>query len=247
VVVGLAQGGKAGFLKERTDELQKLLQNGVMVVLPDLRGTGETRGGTSRGREGGDTNWSVHAQLFGETMLGQRLRDLRAVLEYLRTRPDVNAKNIALWGDSFAPTNSKKTDFKVPHAVESYPKISEPLGGLLALLGGLFEDDVRAVYVSGGLLNYREVLSHFAVLIPHDAAVPGVLRAGDLCDLAGSLAPRPLFLGGLIDHLNCPVALKELQAAYQPTRETYGNRNRALVLAEQRGNAGTWLSEQLLR
>ena len=34
------------------------------------------------------------------------------------------------------------------------------------------------------------VLGHFAVLIPHDASVPGALTAGDLCDLAGSLGGK---------------------------------------------------------
>ena len=67
-------------------ELLKLLQHGVMVVLPDLRGTGESRSGSSRGRDSSATNLSVHVQLFGETLLGQRLRDLRSVLAYLRER-----------------------------------------------------------------------------------------------------------------------------------------------------------------
>src|SRR5262249_15417487 len=41
-VVAVAQAGKAGFLKERDDELEKLVRGGTVVVLPDLRGTGET-------------------------------------------------------------------------------------------------------------------------------------------------------------------------------------------------------------
>ena len=76
-----------------------------MVVLPDLRGTGETRSGGVPRQGKCDTNHSVYAQLFGETLLGQRLRDLRSVLAYLRARSDVDGKRIALWGDSFAPPN----------------------------------------------------------------------------------------------------------------------------------------------
>ena len=45
-----------------------------------------------------------------------------------------------------------------------------PLGGLLALLGAVYEDDVRAVFVSGGLASYRSVLTHFAVLRNNDYA-----------------------------------------------------------------------------
>src|SRR5262249_18427065 len=54
VVIGLAQSGKAGFLKERAAELQKLVQGGTIVVLPDVRGTGETRSG--------DTDLSTNLQ-----------------------------------------------------------------------------------------------------------------------------------------------------------------------------------------
>ena len=39
-----------------------------------------------------DTEQSTHVQLFGETLLGERLRDLRSVMAYLRTRPDVDGK-----------------------------------------------------------------------------------------------------------------------------------------------------------
>ena len=112
------------------------------------------------------------------------------MLAYLRTRSDVDGKRIALWGDSFTPPNDPKTNFKVPREADAWPGQSEPLGGLLGLLGALFEDDIRAVHVGGGLASYHSVLTHFAVLIPHDAAVPGALTAGDLCDLAAALTPR---------------------------------------------------------
>jgi cephalosporin-C deacetylase-like acetyl esterase len=245
VVIGIAQAGKAGFVKERAAELGKLLDAGVLVVLPDLRGTGETRSGTSRGKDSNDTDHSVHVQLFGETILGERLRDLRSVLAYLRTRSDIDRKRIALWGDSFAPTNSATTNFKVPHGVDAEPTPSEPLGGLLALLGALYEDDVRAVFVSGGLASYHSVLTHFAVLIPHDDSVPGALTAGDLCDLAGALAPRPLHLDAMVDHLNRPVSGEVLRNEYGPTIRGYASRPKALSIADQRSSAAGWIVEQL--
>jgi dienelactone hydrolase len=245
VVVCLAQAGKAGFLKERSEELHRLVQAGVVVALPDLRGTGETQAGTARGKDSSGTNHSVHVQLFGETLLGQRLRDLRSVLGYLRTRPDVDGKRIALWGDSFAPVNTAKTNFQVPHGVDGWPTHAEPLGGLLALFGALFEDDVRAVFVSGGLTSYHAVLTHFAVLVPHDAAVPGALTAGDLCDLAGALAPQPLHLEGMVDHLNRTVSGAELRKAYAPATQGYATAPRALTFTDQKSSAAAWLLEQL--
>jgi cephalosporin-C deacetylase-like acetyl esterase len=245
VVVGLAQAGKAGFLKERAEDLDRLIQGGVLVALPDLRGTGETRAGTSRGRDSSGTNHSVHVQLFGETLLGQRLRDLRSVLGYLRTRAGVDSKRLVLWGDSFTPPNPAETNFKVPHAVDGWPTLSEPLGGLLGLLGALFEDDVRAVFVSGGLSNYHAVLRHFAVLIPHDAAVPGALTAGDLCDLAGTLAPRPLHFERMVNHLNQLTSSDELRKVYAPAIRGYEATPRALTFADQRSSAAAWLLDKL--
>jgi dienelactone hydrolase len=237
VVIGLAQSGKAGFLKERAGELQKLVQAGAIVVLPDVRGTGETRSG--------DTDLSVNLQLFGETLLGERLRDMRSVLAYLRERKDVDPKRIALWGDAFAAPNGADTNFKVPRGVEGWPRGPEPLGGLLALFGALFEDDIRAVYLAGGLSNYHGVLTHFAVLIPHSASVPGALTAGDLADVAASLAPRPLRLEALVDQQNRPVPAADLKKTYAATVQSYAATPQALSVAEARSSPATWLLEQI--
>jgi cephalosporin-C deacetylase-like acetyl esterase len=244
-VIGLAQAGKAGFLKERADEVSALLRGGTAVILPDLRGTGETRAGDARGPESNDTNLSVHVQLFGETLLGQRLRDLRSVLAYLRTREEIDARRLALWGNSFTSPNRPDTDFRVPRRVESGPRQPEPLGGLLALLGGVFEDDVRAVYIAGGLADYHSVLTHFAVLLPHDASVPGALTAGDLCDLAGSLAPRPLRLEALVDAQNLLLPVAALRRAYGPAVEGYTRSREALRIEAERSSPARWLLNQL--
>src|SRR5207245_217593 len=95
---------------------------------------------------------------LGQTLVGSRLRDLRAVLKHLRGKKDIGAERIALWGDSLAPVNPADRDLKVPLDAEQRPDIAEPLGGLLALFGALYEDDVKAVYVRGGLTGYRSVL-----------------------------------------------------------------------------------------
>ena len=47
--------------------------------------------------------------------------------------------------------------------------MAEPLGGLLALFGALFEDDVRAVSVHGGLAGYESLLLSPFCYVPHDA------------------------------------------------------------------------------
>src|SRR5262249_59176635 len=105
VVVAFAQEGKQAVLKNRSDVIAALLEGGAAVCLPDLRGCGETRPGDGRGRTSSATAISATELMLGRTMLGLRLRDLRSVLEHLRSRPDVDGKPVALWGDSVAPAN----------------------------------------------------------------------------------------------------------------------------------------------
>src|SRR5262249_8962036 len=84
-VVAVAQEGKDGVLKRRSETVAALLRGGAVVCLPDLRGTGETRpAGDSRGRASVSTSLSASELMLGRTLLGGRLRDLRAVLQFLR-------------------------------------------------------------------------------------------------------------------------------------------------------------------
>lgn len=245
VVIGLAQAGKAGFLARRGEELEKLVAGGALVVLPDLRGTGELRAGSSRGRDSSGTNHSVYVQLFGETLVGQRLRDLQSVLLYLRGRGDVDEQRIALWGDSLTPPSGPEVNLRVPHGVEGAPPQPEPLGGLLALLGALYTEgpEIKAVAISGGLHSYHGMLSHWAALVPHDACVPGMLTAGDLSDLSAALAPKPLRLAGLVDHLNRPAPLESTLQEYSFTRKAYGDTG--LTITPSAPGASAWLLEKL--
>jgi hypothetical protein len=239
----VAQQGKEAFLRQRAEDIARLLENGVTVALPDVRGTGEIKEGTSRDRTSGDTNRSVHVLFFDQTLLGQRLRDLRSVLQYLRTHDDQPPAAIALWGDSLAAPNQLDADFDVPHGVGGEPSSPEPLGGLLAMLGALFDGQIAAVYVNGGLDSFQSALDHPRVLLPHDVAVPGALTAGDVCDLAAAVAPRPLRLKGTVDALNRTVPMGRLQSRYEPALASYRDEGAAkrLSLADEKTSASEWL------
>ena len=85
---------------------------------------------------------------------------------------------------------------------EPYPNQAEPMGGLLALFGALFEDSVRAVVVRGGLIGYDSLLQGPFCYVPHDVLIPGALTMGDLGDVATALAPRSLRIEGMVDGVN---------------------------------------------
>ena len=222
VVVGVAQQGKAAFLKERASVLAELLAGKVAVCLPDVRGTGETRPGTYRGRQSAASSLSATELMLGQTLLGSRLRDLLSVIRFLRSRADLDPARVLLWGDSFAPVNAPDIRVAVPLGIDKLPHQAEPLGGLLALLGALFDEQVRAVCVRGGLVSYESLLQGQFLYVPHDCVVPRALTVGDLGDVAAALAPRPLGLGELVDGVNRRVssdtakkALAAALAAYQ--------------------------------
>ena len=249
VVIGLAQEGKAGFLKHRAELLPQLLNGEIAVCFPDLRGTGETHLGLSRGRTSEDTSLSSGELMLGETMLGARLRDLRSVLHYLRTRRDLDARRLAVWGDSFAAPNAPERDLKLPLGIRDEAASSEPLGSLLALLLALYEQDVRGVYARGGLVGFQTALSSPFLYLPHDVVIPGALTAGDLSALAAGLAPRPLALVGMVDGLNRAAEAQAVEVAYARTRQAYEAaraRDRLVVGGVEAEPApGPWLLQTL--
>ena len=226
VVVAFAQQGKQAFLDHRADELARLVNSGTIVCLPDLRGTGETRpDDDSRGRRSSSTAISSSELMLGQTLIGSRVRDLRSVLRHLRGRAEVDPDRISLWGDSFAAANPPDRRLDVPLDAERLPDHAEPLGGLVALFTALFDDHIAAVEVQGGLTGFASLLDSAFCYVPHDCIVPGALTAGDLCDVAAALAPRPLRLRGLVSGFNCTVSAETLEATFAPVRAAYRSAN----------------------
>ncbi len=245
--VAVARQGKAGFPKHRADELAGLLARGIAVCLPDVRSTGETDANGEPGRHRKTVGPSSTYLMLGETLTGLRLRDLRGVLRYLRTRPGLDAKRLALWGDSFAEPNVPPFADK---PLESSDRLREcePLGGLLALFAALFEEDVKAVLIRRGLASLESLLCSPFVYVPHDIIVPGALTVGDLSDVAAALAPLPLRFEGLVDGRNCALPKPELRRWLEPARQAYAGRDERLVLSPGvTADGGDWLSGALLR
>lgn len=240
IVIGVAQDGKAGFLKNRAETIAQLLNSGVAVCLPDLRGTGETRV-DGRGRTSGSTSVSATEYLHGRTVPGTQLQELVMLIHEL---PKQGFGSVALWGDSFAAPNDPQMVFATPHDAAKMPKQSEPMGGLLALLGGVFGgDNVKAIYVRGGLVSFRSMLDSPFCYYPHDAVIPGVLASRDLDSLASANGKRGLRMESLVDGLNRQVDQKTLTKAFERAKVQ-------MVLSEQASaptDIATWLAAQVKR
>jgi hypothetical protein len=246
VVVAVAQAGKEKLLHQASSEVAALLDRGVAVCLPDVRGTGETSPGAGRGRRSAATSLSSSELMLGGTMLGAQLRDLRGVLAWLRKREDLAARQLGLWGDSLTQPNPPETNFRIPRDQDdALPRSPEPLGGLLVLLAALYEDDVHAVYVRGGLASFESVLAQHLALIPHDAVVPGALTLGDVCDLITVLAPLRVRIEGMVDGWNRTLSASDLAGAYSSAAAGYRACGAAgqFSFSPERTTCVPWLTE----
>lgn len=252
VVLVLAQAGKQAFLAERSGAIAEWLGVGALVCLIDVRGTGETRPRDgSRRYNGASAAVSEAEWMLGQTLVGSRLRDVRSVLRYLRTRADLDAGRLALWGDSFALTNPPGQAAIAPLDAEPFPHQAEPLGALLALFTALYEDGIRAVSVRGGLTSFASLLDAPSFNVPHDALIPAALTAGDLGGLAGALAPCPLHMEALVDGLNRPVEAAVAARLLELVRAVYREADASTFLQIGSRNpadptAARWLLEPLL-
>ena len=224
VVLALAQGGKGAFLSERRAELSALLERGMAVCLADVRGTGEGERPTLRGPA--STGLAATELMLGRTALGERLKDARSVLRYLRGRTDLDASRVAVWGESFAAVNPDGVLLDQSLGQQRGPQTIhevDPTGGLLALLTALYDDGIRGVVAHGGLISYRSVLQDPFCYVPLDVVVPGILESADIPEVVAALAPRAVLLEGLVDGKDRTVAAagaaKELRVALTAYRE----------------------------
>jgi hypothetical protein len=248
VVVAIAQEGKERFLENRAKEIEALLRAGIAVCLPDVRATGETAPATRA--DGGAYNRIAQMEFdLGRNLLGSRLKDLRTVLAHLRGRQDVDGRRVALWGDSFAPSNPAnlwldELEFEGGPQIQRW---AEPMGAHLALLAALYEDGVQAVAARGGLAGYLTVLESAFAYMPGEDVILGVLKAGDIADIAAALAPRPLAMEGLVNGRNIRVEETALERTFEPARTAYRAAGAAqrLTLRAESQDISVWLAAQL--
>jgi dienelactone hydrolase len=106
------------------------------------------------------------ALLLGQSMIGWRLWDIIRSVDYLETRPEVDAKRIGLMGISG--------------------------GGMMTLFGTALEPRIKACLVSGYYNTFRDCIFSIAHCI--DNYIPGLLSLAEMPDVAGLIAPRPMFV-----------------------------------------------------
>lgn len=248
VVLGLAQSGKERFLVERSAEVSGLLKQGTAVCLADVLGTGEVAPSSSV------TSLIATELMLGNTALGARLKDARSVVRYLSGRKDLDPQRVMLWGDSFASVNPPDLLFDQsvllePGRQEPGPQPiqqAQPVGGLLALLTALYEDNVQAVAVRGGLVSFQSVLKDRFCYVPQDIVVPGILERADVAEVVAALSPRAVLLESLVDGRNRLLSLPEVEDELRAARVAYRDAPSKLTIRDQAGASDVvaWLARE---
>ena len=106
------------------------------------------------------------ALLVGQTMIGWRVWDVMRTLDYIATRAELDSSRVGCMGISG--------------------------GGTVTLFSTALDTRIRAAFVSGYLNTFRDSVGSLSHCI--DNYVPGILNWAEMYDVAGLIAPRPLFV-----------------------------------------------------
>jgi dienelactone hydrolase len=106
------------------------------------------------------------ALLVGETMVGWRVWDVMRTIDYIATRSELDQSRVGCMGISG--------------------------GGTITVFSTALDQRIRVALVSGYLNTFRDSIGSLAHCI--DNYVPGILKSAEMYEVAGLIAPRPLFV-----------------------------------------------------
>jgi dienelactone hydrolase len=142
------------------------------------------------------------ALLFGQTMIGWRVWDVMRTIDWIETRKELDAKRVGCMGISG--------------------------GGTCTTFSAALEPRIKVAYISGYLNIFRDCILSLSHCM--DNYVPGILNYAEMYDVAGLIAPRPLFVeSGEKDEIFPIAASRESFARVKKVYEVFG----AAGVAEQ--------------
>jgi hypothetical protein len=124
-------------------------------------------------------------------MIGWRVYDVMRAIDWIETRPALDAKRVGCTGISG--------------------------GGTCTLFSTALEPRIRGALVSGYLNTFRSSIMSVSHCI--DNYVPGILNWAEAYDVAGLIAPRPLFSEGGDRDPIFPVAAT--RASFERVKKVY--------------------------
>lgn len=176
------------------DYARQFARRGYVVIAPDHRGFGERSGDRERlGNRDYCNVLMIKQALFGRNPLMSNVFDACRCIDYLQSRDDVDAERIAAVGLSY--------------------------GGTMSLFTTAFDTRIKVACVSCYMNTFQKyALERFNFC--GNQTPTGLLRIGEMWDVAITIAPRPLVIESGIQDVGFPIeqareANAHLQAAYE--------------------------------
>ena len=148
------------------DVAVQAVKRGFVAIAPATRGLADGGLPDPKGRHGdrGCRAQLMHCLLAGRTAIGERVWDMQRIIEWAVTLPDVDATNVLMMGNSG--------------------------GGVTTLYTAACDERVTIAVPSCSFTSYTSPNGY----IYHCDCnlVPGIFEFGDMCDVAGLVAPRHL-------------------------------------------------------
>ncbi len=184
---------------------RSLAAEGYAVLTVDVRGCGETEI-TRRGDR--DRNGGFEAQVLGvmagvaydglklgRSIFAMRVFDIVRAVEYLRTRDDIDPRNIAVAGRGSCGTH--------------------------ALYAAAVDPEIAGVLADSSLVSWSELVRAKLYRWHFEDFLPRVLTSHDLPQLAGTLAPRPVWVFNSLDAEKKLVDKREVRKTYRWSLDTF--------------------------
>ena len=188
-----------------------------VVCAVDIRGVGDLLPEYGPGAPGyaashrQEENYAWGSLILGKPLLSQRVTDILAVVAALRKHP--------------ATAGS-------PIRIAAAGKLTVP-----ALFAAALDGGIQALYLSEGLVSFRDVVDSELYNHPFANFVPGLLNHTDLPEVAAAIAPRRIVLAG-------PVNAKGETVDAEAARKIYAGSHQAGNLSIQ--SSPEWSAERLL-
>jgi cephalosporin-C deacetylase-like acetyl esterase len=135
---------------------------------------------------------SLRAFLVGKTLVGIRTDDALLAVDWLCTRADVDASNLAVYGNGAL--------------------------GMVALHAAVLDSRIGRVVVENSLSSYRSIVEVPLHRNVSEVVIPGVLRKYDVADLLLALAPGAVIVVNPVDGAGVPVTGPLVGAEHVPVR-----------------------------
>jgi dienelactone hydrolase len=172
-----------------------LVKAGWAVAVPNLWATGAAEPPNDRVHDAADHNSAEHALWIGRPLFGQWLFDTQVLLDWLAVQPTIDRRRVVIAGVGPA--------------------------GLLALAaGGLWDDRIAGVVALETPVSYLTDVP-YGPAMRMGVLLPGVVRVGDVPQLAALAAPRRLVLADGVSSQGARLKDRALREALTFTTAVY--------------------------